>query len=272
MIDWTNWNTYIYPVIAVGSIIIIVVSVKFFLLYRNKKKTPKTEADLKLALKQLKVDEKKELVKLKESKLNVSRTVKIQKGLKPEETRELDTKLTSFSFAPKGKFKFLTLTYWKSWYKEKYFPTRVVLINMEMINGFHRTFKVVEKDGGFVFNNKQYIFDDDSKYYNMDAKLYVFDYHENICIPFRRKIPVTAIKKTIEDTDGIDIENAVNPSTLQRFMTAKIAEGVMKGTLLDEFLRKLQMFIIVIMVAVLVHLALFIYGSGMLKNIQVPFV
>ena len=164
-----------------------------------------------------------------------------------------------------------TLEYWKFWFKEKYFPAKVVMINMELINGFHRSMIVVEKDGGFVFRGKKYIFDDDSKYYNMDAKLYTFDFHENLVLPIKRIIPVTAIKKTIESTEDIDIEYAINPSTLQRFMTAKIAEGVMKGTMLDEFLRKLQMFIIVIMVAVLVHLALFIYASGLLENIQMPF-
>lgn len=170
----------------------------------------------------------------------------------------------------KSKSKF-SMVYWKHWFIEKYFPAKCVLIHMELINGFHRLFIVVEKEGGFVFRGKKYIFDDDSKYYNMDAKLYVFDYHENITLPIKRIIPVSAIKKTIESTEEIDIEYAINPSTLQRFMTAKIAEGVMKGTMLDEFLRKLQMFILVIMVTVVVHLALFLWASGLLENIQMPF-
>ena len=263
MVDWTNWNIYIYPAIVVGSIVVIVFSVKLILLFRKRRSLPLTEKELKDELKQLKIDEKQELMKIKEKKVI---TVK----LKPSKVAVPEEELKTFDFKPKGKLKIFTLAFWKNWVKQKYFPAKIVMINMELVNGFHRTFLVIEKDGGFEFRDKKYIFDDDSKYYNMDAKLYMFDYHENIALPIKRKIPVTAIKKTIESTDDIDIEYAINPSTLQRFMTAKIAEGVMKGTMLDEFLRKLQMFIIVIMVAVLVHLALFIYGSGMLQNIQVP--
>ena len=163
----------------------------------------------------------------------------------------------------------LSYAYLRDWYLEKYHGGKIVLINMELTNGFHRLMKVKEKDEGFLFRGKKYIFDDDSKYYNMDAKLYVFDYHEQIALPFKRKIPVTAIKQNIESTDGIDVEYAMNPSTLQRFMTAKIAEGVMKGTQLDEFMKKLQTILIVTMVASLAHFALFLYASGILQNINI---
>ena len=214
------------------------------------------------------------LKKKKQEFINSSQYKKLSKDL--DKIRLKDVKVIVKKDEPKG-FSFqkvnskFTLEYWKFWFKEKYFPAKIVMINMELINGFHRSMIVIEKDGGFVFRGKRYVFDDDSKYYNMDAKLYVFDFHENLVLPVKRKIPVTAIKKTIESTEDIDIEYAINPSTLQRFMTAKIAEGVMKGTMLDEFLRKLQMFIIVIMVAVLVHLMLFLYASGILQNIQMPF-
>ena len=68
---------------------------------------------------------------------------------------------------------------------------------MELTNGFHRTFSVKEKEEGFIFKGKKYLFDDESKYYNIDAKLYAFDYHEGLVLPIRRKIPTTEIKKTI---------------------------------------------------------------------------
>ncbi len=234
--------------VAVMLIIVVIQVVIYYLTLKKKQQEFINSSQFKKLSKDL------DKIKLKDVKVVAKKEVHEPKG---------------FSFQ-KANSKF-TLEYWKMWYKEKYFPAKIVMINMELINGFHRSMTVIEKDGGFVFRGKKYIFDDDSKYYNMDAKLYVFDFHENLVLPVRRKIPVTAIKKTIESTEEIDIEYAINPSTLQRFMTAKIAEGVMKGTMLDEFLRKLQMFIIVIMVAVLVHLALFIYASGILQNIQMPF-
>ena len=213
-----------------------------------------------ISAKQLKVIIKNlEKVKKVESKLAVSKQSKLEEKDSPQKNFNL--------LKTKSK---LSLDFWKTWYLEKYHPGRIVLINMELTNGFHKLFIVKEKDEGFVFRGKKYIFDDDSKYYNLDTKLYTFDFHEQIALPFKRKIPVTQIKKTLESTEGVDIEYAINPSTLQRFMTAKIAEGIMKGTQLDEFMKKLQMFLIVTMIAVLIHLALFLYGSGMLKNIKVP--
>lgn len=197
--------------------------------------------------------------------------MKKKKQIKVKETEIIlkDTVTKKFSIL-KGKSK-LSWDFWKTWYVDKYMAGKAVIINMELINGLHRTFIVTEKDAGFVFRSKKYIFDDDSKYYNIDIKLYVFDYHENMALPIKRIIPMSDIKKTIESSGVTDIEYAINPSTLQRFMTAKIAEGVMKGTQLDEFLRKLNMFVIIILVIALVHLALFLQASGLLKQINLPF-
>ena len=241
------------PVLISISVLLIIVAIQiviYFLTLKKKQQEFINSKEYKKLSKDL------DRIKLKDVKVVANKKV-------------IDAEPKGFSIQKVGgKF---SIAYWKEHFKEKYFSAKIVLINMELVNGFHRSFIVIENDGGFKFRDKKYVFDDDSKYYNMDAKLYTFDFHESIALPIKRKIPVSAIKKTIESTDDIDIEYAINPSTLQRFMTAKIAEGVMKGTMLDEFLRKLQMFIIVIMVAVLVHLSLFIYGSGMLNNINVPF-
>ena len=236
------------------AFLVILTIVNLYIIYMIRKKN------------QQKVKEtpeyKKEMAKFE--KLNtVKVNVKADKKALLEDTESSSYKLL------KGKSKF-SWDYWRTWYLDKYQPGKTVLINMELTNGFHRLFTIKEKDEGFIFRRKKYLFDDDSKYYNLDAKLYIFDYHEQITLPFKRKIPVTQIKKTMESTEEIDIEYAINPSTLQRFMTAKIAEGIMKGTQLDEFMKKLQMFLLVTMIAVLVHLALFLYGSGMLQNIKIP--
>lgn len=303
MVDFSSWETYIYPVVAIGSIVIIVYAVKLFSLSRKNKLEPTapqggtpipTEEELKSMLKDL-GDKKKldalatkeaekarkvevEQVKKVEAKLVASMKVKKVKKVEdpkdfkilsePQEVSDPDTPQIEFKlkkFIPKFSYDRI-----KTWYLDRYHPGRVVLINMELTNGFHKLFMVKEKDEGFVFRSKKYLFDDDSKYYNLDTKLYTFDFHEQIVLPFKRKIPVTEIKKTIESTEGIDIEYAINPSTLQRFMTAKIAEGVMRGTQLDEFMKKLQTFLIVTMITSLVHLAIFLYASGLLQNIKVP--
>ncbi len=277
-IDFTSWTTYAYPAIAVGTIVIIVYGVKLFLLKRNKKPEASapsgtslpSEKELKLMLKNLEEDKKKQQLEVKEQEKLKKAELKVVANKKTKKEKEVAPDTHQIEFQLHKTYPRLSWDRFKSWYLEKYHPGKIVLIHMELTNGFHKLFKVKEREDGFIFRGKKYVFDDDSKYYNIDTKLYTFDYHEQIALPFKRKIPVTQIKKAIETTEGIDIEYAINPSTLQRFMTAKIAEGVMKGTQLDEFMKKLQMFLIVTMIAVLVHLALFLYGSGILQNISVP--
>lgn len=253
---------------AIIFIVIVVYAVRFYLDYRKGKKV-KVEEKTELPSQEEFISMLKEIEKQKPKKAEAR--IRVDKKIKKEKPKEevIDTVIKPYS--PIKSKKKTSVAYWKEWFLDKYFTGKIVLINMELTNGFHRTFTVIEKEEGFVFKGKKYLFDDENKYYNIDAKLYQFDYHEGITLPIKRKIPVTEIKKTMESTEGIDIEYAINPSTLQRFMTAKIAEGVMKGTQLDEFLRKLQMYIIVIMVAVLVHFALFLYASGILRQIQLPF-
>ena len=263
---------YAWLIIIIILIIAVAYGVKFYLQRRKDKsvETPEGVVEGKLPSQEelmlMLQDLEKEKPKKAEAIIRADKKVKKQKVI--EEPLE-DSAIVPYS-PTKSKSK-RSFGYWKDWYMNKYHTGKVILINMELTNGFHRTFTVLEKDDGFIFRKKKYLFDDENKYYNIDATLYQFDFHEGIALPIRRKIPVTAIKKTLESTEGIDIEYAINPSTLQRFMTAKIAEGVMKGTQLDEFMKKLNMFIIVIMVAVLIHLALFLYASGILQNVKLPF-
>ncbi len=160
--------------------------------------------------------------------------------------------------------------FWKTIFLERKHPDKVMLINMELQNGFHLQFLVKEKEGGFSYRGKKYIFDNELKYFNISAKNYAFDYHENFTMPIKRKIPVAKIKQTLEQPGISEIEYMTNPSTLERFIVSRIAEGIMKGQQLDEFFKKINLYILVIMVAVLVHLVLFIWASGMLKDLKVP--
>jgi hypothetical protein len=155
--------------------------------------------------------------------------------------------------------------------KERLFPERTVLINMELTNGFHKTFIVIENDDGFKYRGKKYIFDNESKYYNMDAKLWTYDYHENLTLPLKRKVPVGKIKTTMEQSGISEVEYMLNPSTLERFTIAKIAEGIMKGQQIEEFFKRFQLLLIITMVGCLIHLILFLIKSGMLESVNLPF-
>lgn len=163
-----------------------------------------------------------------------------------------------------------SIRYWKDWVLDKLFTSKVVLINLELQNGFHKQFLVIEHDGGFVWNRKKYIFDNESKYYVIDSRLYAYDFHESFVLPIRRKIPITTIQSSI-DTSGIsEVEYATNPSTLERFMTAKIAEGIMKGQQIDVELKQMRLMLIIVTVITLAHFLFFLQKTGVFAAVKVP--
>ena len=255
-----QYELFAYLIIVLAVILIIIFTIRFFILRNRRKAGVKRE---------IVMNDINSMISVSKAKINLKPSKEIK--LKKEKLVPVvlpDTPLKSFSLIKVHKK--TSFAYWRAWFIDRYLPSKALMINMELLNGFHRSFIIVGGDDGFIFRGKKYLFDDEFKYYNMDAKLYAYDYHEGLALSIKRKIPMQNIKKTIESAD-LDTQYAINPSTLQRFMTAKIAEGVMKGTMVDEFLRKLQMFLLVTMIAVLIHLALFLYASGILKNINLPF-
>lgn len=165
------------------------------------------------------------------------------------------------------KFKLTDFKSWKDWYRNKFQSDRVVLINMELLNGMNRLFLAKEKDGGFQYRTKQFIFDDDSKYYVLEAKLYAFDFHEGFVLPIKRKIPITSIKENIQEDKVNEIEYATNPDTLQNFMVAKIAEGIMKGAEIDAWMKQIRILLIIFGLVVTIHFFLYAQKSGVFAQL-----
>lgn len=161
----------------------------------------------------------------------------------------------------------LSVSYWKDWWQDRRNPHKIVLINMELMNGFHLSFQVTENEEGFNYRNKKYLFDNESKYYNLDVKLWCYDFHEMFSIPVKRTIPVLAIQNSIQSSKITEIEHATNPATLERFAVSKIAEGIMRGAQMDDFFKFIRMMLIAIGVGVYLHLILFIIKSGMLQQV-----
>jgi hypothetical protein len=144
--------------------------------------------------------------------------------------------------------------------------SKCILINMEMNNGFFRTFLINEKEGSFEINKRTYIIDLNLKYYNLDAKYWCLDYHEALSIPIRRKINVQGIKEAVETADAYDSETATNPSLISTFMRSNIIEQVVKGAELSKWLQAMRLMILVILIAVIIHLILFMFKSGMFSE------
>ena len=88
----------------------------------------------------------------------------------------------------------------------------------------------------------------------------------------QKKCPLCVKDIKMEDfKDKIsEVEYASNPATLDRFIRAKIAEGMMRGNAIDEIMKQLKLFGIITLITVVIHLMLFMHASGMLSNLQVP--
>lgn len=159
--------------------------------------------------------------------------------------------------------------YYNNWKTKQIHKT--IGINMELRNGNWVTFMVLDKEGGFKYESGYYRFDDEMKYYNITAGMWMYDYHQNFSIPLKRKIPISDVQKTVESSGITEVEYATNPATLERFTVAKIAEGVMRGQAIDDFLKQIRLILIIGAVASLIHLFLFMQKTGMLKSIKLPF-
>lgn len=184
--------------------------------------------------------------------------------------KEAEGKIEPVNIVYQGKSKF-SLAYWKVKFKDKYFPEKTVLINMELVNGMHTQFlTTIKPDNTFKYKGKKYLVDTESKYFVTDCKLWCYDFHEEFSLPIRRNIPITKLKKTIEHSNITEVEYATNPSTLERFTVSKIAEGIMKGQQIDEFFKRIQLLLIITMLASVIHLIIFAFKSGMLQAIKIP--
>lgn len=161
-----------------------------------------------------------------------------------------------------------TFKYWKDWYVDRAHPASTALVNMELLNGFHKLFLVKEKDGGFKYKGKKYLFDNEAKYYLIDSKLWAYDYHETFSLPIKRVLPVTKIRKTMEATGISEVEYATNPKTLEQFAVSKIAEGIMRGAELDAVFKFLKLMIIIILVVVVIHFLLYAQKSGIFDQVS----
>lgn len=152
-------------------------------------------------------------------------------------------------------------------------PEKAVLINMELLNGMHTQFIVLENDGGFTYKiggtKKKYLFDNESKYWIINASMYCYDFHEGFALPIKRSIPINNIKGEFSD-DEPDVEYAINPETLRQFSVAKIAEGIMRGADISKWMTVIMVLTIIIMVILIAFFITYMIKSGMFHATALP--
>jgi len=162
---------------------------------------------------------------------------------------------------PKNK---LDIRGWKYKLINKYKPLSSFLINMQLTNGKLLQFVTTTKDFGFPFDKGFYIIDDKLKYYNESAQMYALDYHEELCFPIDRRINVGEIKSALIESDAIELETAVNPITLQKFMQSTVIQKLLAGAEMEDSLRFIKMMVIISLIIGAVTLLLCLNLSGII--------
>jgi hypothetical protein len=120
-------------------------------------------------------------------------------------------------------------------------PLSTCMVNMQLTNGTFFQFVTLIKDGGFKFDKGFYLIDDLQKYYISSSKMWAFDYHEELCFPIRRTINVTDIKKDLYESNEVELETAVNPVSLQKFMESTVIQKLLAGAELEDAMRMMKM-------------------------------
>jgi len=156
--------------------------------------------------------------------------------------------------------------------KQKFLTKKCFVINIELLNGKHRTMLLTTKEGTFKYDGGTYIIDTNLAYDNIDSKFLWLDYFQGFSMPIKRNFAQLSLElqEGIEQSGLYDIEGCTNPMTLRRCLEAKISEGIAKSTGIPEFLKRLNFFVIISMIAVIILLILFVLKTGMLQSIKIP--
>jgi hypothetical protein len=146
----------------------------------------------------------------------------------------------------------------------KYHPLSTIKVNMELTNGSVMPFVVRIVNGGFIFDGGFYIIDEQYKYYDTNARLWCFDYHEELCFPVDKKINLSELKKAIYEDNDVELETAINPKSLQKFMESTVIQKLLAGAEMENAMGKMKMYMIIVMVVTGVTLLLTVNSSGIL--------
>ena len=152
----------------------------------------------------------------------------------------------------------LDISGWKKELKDKYNPDKTFLINMQLRNGMHTRFLVVLGDKYFEYEDGRYIIDDDYKYYDVGSRIYNLDYHQDCCLPLKRKFNMREIEKAVSSSKDVDTETSINPKSLRIFMESDIIQKVIAGEEAEKHMKFVKFMLIIIAGGVTVTLAILI--------------
>lgn len=157
---------------------------------------------------------------------------------------------------------------WTTKIKDKFWPERAILINMELDTGFHITFILHTIEKIFTYTKRTYYIDETLKYWHINAKMYCLDYHQSFSMPIKRVIDHTKIRQAIEASGMCEVESAVNPSNLESFIKSKVIEQLLKSQEITDFFKTIKFMIIIMLLLHAVNFILQLKNSGAMDSLK----
>ena len=155
------------------------------------------------------------------------------------------------------------------------FPNKLIdeiIVNMEFVNGTHDRFIVDGTKEWFEFKDGYYVIDGSLKYWCGGSGRFELDYHQNFTSPIRREWDIAGLRDAITEThrvQGKDFEiMSTNPRNLKVFIDSKVVEGVMRGQQLQEFIKRWNLALLLLIILNVIHLIVYLAKSGVLKGLK----
>lgn len=171
---------------------------------------------------------------------------------------------------------------------------KIVLIKMELANGFFREFLVYEDSGYFYFNKSLYVFDHALKYYLIERNIWAYDFHELMSLPLKKEFHISdavesiimpvwdektkkpipphvntnELRSLIENAEVVDVEASINPTTLKRFTDSEVIKQVLQGATLGKVFKIMFILIIIIAFFALISLIIQMYNAGLFEKLR----
>lgn len=139
------------------------------------------------------------------------------------------------------------------------------LVRMQMRSGSWHTFTVAALYNTFEYKGGLYIIDEDFTYKEQSSKLPGLDYHQDLILPVRRRIPARELKDNLKEVS--DIENTINPVIAKEAMESKVIEMALRSQQISEIMQFIKKMSILIAIVGIIHLILYLKQSGVLDNL-----
>jgi len=156
---------------------------------------------------------------------------------------------------------------WMRRYRMKNYKDRRVHITMLLRNGDKDQFYVFPEAEQFYYQKGVYILDSSLAKFDIAANCNSLTYHQDFSVPINKDVDVNAMKKAGSDPRFSDLDIAFNPYALEKFTESKVVEGMMKGAGLQEWMQRMFILQITLLIILIVFFLIYAQKSGMFSQI-----